>query len=315
MQNTQNTASLIEQEVYSRILLESFEDNILGMGLFNDMTSMFPHGDTFNVNQIGQITLQDYSENSPIGLSAIDTSRIQLTVDTAKADGFSVSDNFREDSPDGGSMLVASRSRQDAYAFQKQFESDLYAACNDVQTAGDTNSIGGYAHRVALAAAATAQDVVNAIADIKLAFNKANVPQQGRILIVDSTVTNKLEKLGTGAVIVADSPRFEGLLETGFSRENKFVRNIHGFDVYESNLLPTVASETVDGVAVTNGFVNIAMCVADDDAKPVMGVIRRKPTVKYKRNEPMTQDEYYASMRYGFATYRPESVYCLLTQF
>ena len=312
MQYTGNTSSLIEQEVYSKVLQESFKDMILGMGLFNDMTSMFPTGDQLNVDQIGQATLQDYSENNPIGLSAIDTSRIQLTVDTAKADGFYITDNLREDSY-AADRLFSTRVKEEAFAFAKQFEQDLYASCNDVQTPADTNDIGGFAHRKALAATATAQDIVNAIADMKLAFNKANVPQQGRILIVDSTVTRRLEELGTGAVLVSDSPRFEGLLETGFSRNNVFLRNIHGFDVYESNLLPRVASETVDGVAVTNGYVNIAMCVADDDCKPVMGVIRREPTPKYHRNEPETRDEWYASMRYGFATYRPESVYCLLT--
>ena len=276
---------------------------------------MFPDGDTLNVNQIGDTALQDYTEDSVVDYSAIDTSRITLSVTEYKSDAFAMSDKLKQDSYQAA-RVFAERIRKSLFMFNKQLEADIYQACNDVQTPADLNTINGQPHREALAAAATAQDIVNKIADIKLSFDKANVPEVGRILIVDSTVERQLIELGTGAVIVADSPRFEGLLETGFARDHRFVRNIHGFDVYVSNLLPAIASETVDSVAVTNGVCNIAMCVADDDCKPVMGVIRQRPSPEGPMRDPFKpQDNWRAFGRWGFATYRPESVYCLLTQF
>lgn len=43
-QNTTNSANVIRQQVYSDLLQTSFQDNLLGMALFYDMTSMFPDG-------------------------------------------------------------------------------------------------------------------------------------------------------------------------------------------------------------------------------------------------------------------------------
>lgn len=226
-----------------------------------------------------------------------------------------MSDKLKQDSYQAA-RVFAERIRKSLYMFNKNLEADIYAACNAVQTPGSTNTINGQFHRSALAGAATAKNIVDRIADIKLSFDKSLVPEVGRIMIVDSTVENVLNKTDSGAILVSDSPRFEGLLETGFARDHRFVRNIHGFDIFVSNLLPTIASETVDSVAVTNGVANIAMCVADDDCKPVMGVIRQRPTPEGPMRDPFEpKDNWRAFARWGFATYRPESVYCLLTQF
>lgn len=309
-QTTTNSANIIRQQVYSSALQESFKDNLLGEVLFNDMTSEFPDGDTFNVDQIGQVTLQDYSEDAPVDYSAIDTSRITLTLSDYPQDGFYVTDKLKHDSAKAN-RLFATRVKESLYAFNKKLESDIYAACNSSQTASDTNAINGQEHRRCLDAP-TAQALVDAIADIKLSFDMANVPENGRILIMDPQIENILNKLSGTAVLNADSPRFEGLLETGFARDHRFVRNIHGFDVFVSNLLPTGISETVDSVTVTAGICNIAMCVADEDCKPLMGVIRQRPTPEFDRNSGMKRDEWSATARWGFASYRPESLYCLI---
>lgn len=210
-------------------------------------------------------------------------------------------------------MLISKRLKKAQQAFAEQLETDVFAACNAVQTAGAANNINGQPHRSTHNSATTAQEIVNQIAQIKLSFDKAKVPEAGRILIVDPTLENKLNQVGTGAVIVSDSPRFEGLLETGFARNHRFVRNIHGFDLYTSNLLPVIASETVDD-AVTNAYCNIAMCIADDDCKPVMGVLRQMPSAESGRNKDKQRDEWVETARWGFATYRPESVFCMITE-
>lgn len=212
-------------------------------------------------------------------------------------------------------LFFAKRIKRSMVAFGEQLESDLYIAANASQTAGATNAIDGLARRVVLAAAYTAQDVYDAIADIKLAFDKSNVPEVGRMLVVDPAVERVLNGLGTNALLVSDSPRFEGLLESGFSSKHHFVRNILGFDVFTSNLLPvSTAGETVNTVVAAIGSTrNFAFSVADDDSKAMMGVIRQKPTPEFFRNTDKKRDEWSATARYGFAAYRPESLYVLIT--
>ena len=314
-QTTSNSANIIKQQIYGEMLQESFEDNLLGLVGMNDMTSQFPVGDTFNVDQIGQATVSDYSENSDIDYSSIDTSRIELALTDYKQDGFYVTDKLKMDSGGAADRLWASRTKASSYAFGKDMEAELYAAANSTQTAAATNSINGQPHRIALATGYTAQNFVDAVSDLKLSFDKANVPEDGRILIVDAKTENKLNKLATGAVLVADSPRFEGLLETGFAKSHRFIRNIHGFDVFVSNLLPvSSAAETVDSVATLAGSeVCIAMCVADEDCKPMMGVIRQRPTAAFERQESKKRDAWSSTAYWGFALYRPESLICLIT--
>ena len=314
-QTTSNSANIIKQKIYGEMLQESFQDNLLGMVGMNDMTSQFPVGDTFNVDQIGQATVSDYSENSDIDYSAIDTSRITLALTDYKQDAFYVTDKLKMDAGGSADRLWASRTKASSYAFGKDMEAQLYIAANSTQTATATNNINGQPHRIALATGYTAQEFVDAVADMKTSYDKANVPEEGRILIVDAKTENKLNKLTTGAVLVADSPRFEGLLETGFAKAHRFVRNIHGFDVFVSNLLPvSSAAETVDSVATLAGSeVCIAMCVADEDCKPMMGVIRQRPTAAFERQESKKRDAWSSTAYWGFALYRPESLICLIT--
>jgi hypothetical protein len=314
-QTTGNSANIIKQQIYGEILQESFKDNLIGLIGMNDLTSEFPVGDTFNVDQIGQATLSDYSENTDIDYSAIDTSRITLALTDYVQDGFYVTDKLKLDAGGRADRLWSTRVKESSYAFGKRMEGDLYAAANNTQTATSTNAINGQPHRSALVSGYTAQAFVDAVAGIKLSFDKANVPESGRILIVDAKTENRLNQLATGAVLVADSPRFEGLLETGFAKSHRFIRNIHGFDVFVSNLLPvSTASETVDSVAAGVGSeACIAMCVADEDCKPMMGVIRQHPTAAFERQEEKKRDAWSSTGYWGFALYRPESLYILLT--
>lgn len=313
-QNTGNSVNIIKQEIYGEMLQESFKDNLLGLIGMNDLTSEFPVGDNFNVDQIGQATVSDYAEGSDVDYTAIDTSRIQLSLTTYVQDGFYITDKLKMTAGGRADRLFSTRIKESNFAFGKRMEGDLYAAANATQTLASTNSINGQPHRIALASGYTAQAFVDLVADCKLSFDKAEVPESGRILIVDAKVENVLNKLATGAVLVSDSPRFEGLLTTGFAKAHRFIRNIHGFDIFVSNLLPvTTASETVDSVSAASGSdVCLAMCVSDEDCKPMMGVIRQHPTPEFERQSTKKRDSWSATAYWGFALYRPESLICLV---
>ncbi len=309
---TSNSTNAIWQELYGTGLQEVFEEKLLGLGLFSDKESMFPHGDNLNLSQIGSAVLRDYVENSPIDFSAIDLGRVNLSVTEYKQDGFYITDKNKQDLPDGGASLFAGRVKASMNAFAEGIETDVLAKANAFQTPGGQNIINFQPHRAALPATATAQDIVDAIADIKLSFDKARVPEIGRVLIVDSTLENVLNK---AQFLTTDNRHFEGLVNTGFAQQHRFFRNLHGFDLWISNLLPTISSETVNSVAVTDGVANIAMCLADDDAMPMMGVIRQPPSPEFARDTDNKVDKWSATARWGFAVQRPESLYCLLSQF
>lgn len=322
-QTTQNSAALVIQQIYNTTLIESFDEQLTDSGiLFNDRTAEFPEGDRLSINQIGDVTLSPFNENQPLQFSAIDTSRIFLQLTDRDSDGFFITDELKEDAASQIPGLVAARTRKSAQAFRQKMVSDCFATLSSSQTPANPNLINGEPHRfVANGGANGARRItLDDIRKMKLAFDQANVPANGRVFFVDPTVEFELN--GLSQVVVAENPNFQGIIETGFADRNsmQFYRNIYGFDIVITTLLPVVGSETITGGFTNtakntgaNGVANIAMYVGDDDGKPLMGVIRRAPTAGMKRNDDLGRDEYFSKSRWGFGLQRPESVVVILT--
>jgi hypothetical protein len=126
---------------------------------------------------------------------------------------------------------------------------------------------------------------------------------------------------------VSDNPKFEGIVETGFGRNMRFVKNIMGFDIYVSNKLPRLeATEVLDTTAAgvitapsgndtgeVGDVVNQCWCVADDQVTPIMSAWRRMPVVEGDRNVPKRRDEFYSSARWGMGLQRPQSIVSIIT--
>lgn len=315
-QTTQNSQALIIQQLYSTSLLESFPEQLMDASmLFNDRTSEFPEGERLNINQIGDITLSPYAENTPLDFSAIDTSRIYLQVSEYDQDAWFITDKLREDAASQVPGMVSSRMRKSVEAFRQKMVSDILAT-QDQQTPGDLNAINDQPHRFVASGGADGARKMT-LADLrlmKLSFDEANIPANGRVAFVDPTVEYEFNDLAQ--VVTADNPRFQGIVETGFADRNsmQFIRNIYGWDIMVTTMLPRVGAETIDGRSTgSKGVANMFMYIGEDEGKPFMGVIRKQPTAGFKRNDDLQRDEHWAVSRWGFALQRPETLGVILT--
>lgn len=214
------------------------------------------------------------------------------------------------------------RSVASTRAIQENFESRfLYAAGIAAQTLGNGNQVNGFDHRwVADAAADNSYKIaINDFIDMKVAFDKANVPQAGRVALVDPVVEASLNKLVSSLSLVDRNPQFQSLLEEGFAKNGKFLFNIFGWDVYTSNRLPRLAATeaiTHNGVAETapvGAVANIFMSVLDDTTKPIMGAWRQMPAVEGERNKDLARNEFVTRARFGFGRQRPETLGVVIT--
>ena len=315
-QTTQNTAAMVIQQLYSTSLLESFEQLLPdGAMLFNDRTAEFPEGDRLNINQIGDVTLSPFNENSPLQFSAIDTSRIYLQLTDKDADAWFITDELKEDAASQIPGLVSARLRMSSRAFREKMITDIFNVQSQ-QTPGALNLINAQPHRFVASGGSNGSRKITLddLRQLKLSFDEANVPANGRVLFVDPTVEFELN--GLAQVVTSDNPNFQGIIETGFADRNsmQFYRNIYGWDIVVTTMLPRVGSETIDGRNTgANGVANIAVYMGDDEGKPFMGVIRRQPTAGSKRNDDLGRDEYFAKSRWGFALQRPETLGVILT--
>lgn len=318
-QTTVNTQAFIEAQQYSNFILSNLHDGLLP-GQFYRNVSDFPHGTTLNIKVVGAATIQDVEEDKAITYNPIDTSTITMAITDYIGDAWYVTDKLRQD----GSQieqLMAMRAQESTRAIQEDFESKfLYNAGILAQTASNGNAINGINHRwVADASNDNSYKMgLSDFVDMKLAFDKANVPQAGRIALVDPVVEATLNKLA-GTFSVDRNPQFQAVLEQGFVREHKFLFNLFGWDIWTSNRLPRIAApETIthNGVSDTapaGSVANIFMNVLDDSTKPIMGCWRQLPSVEGERNKDLARDEFVTRARFGFGRQRPETLGVILT--
>ncbi len=307
MQLTTNTTAFIEQEIYSDFILKNLHDGLLGTEFYRNVAD-FGSGDTLNIPTIGSVTIQEGTENEAFSYNPIDTGRVTLTISDYVGDAWFVTDDMREDGYNVDALMAA-RSAESTRAIQENFETRFLATCNSAQTDAAANAINGFAHRIA---SAQTNDVfaLSHLISMRLAFDKANVPGQGRVFICDPVVEATLNGLVNISSDV--TPFAKDILNNGMSSGMRFVQSLYGFDVIVSNRLPT--GNFGDGTnSVTGAVANVAMCVLDDQCKPIMAAWRRMPRVEGERNKDLRRDEFVVSARWGIGAQRVDTLGIIIT--
>ena len=310
MQTTTNTSAFIEAQQYSQFILQNLHDGLLPDNWTRDVSD-FGTGTTLNIKTVGSATIQDVQEDTPLSYQAIDTGNVTLSITDYIGDAWYITDVLRMDGSQV-EQLHTMRAMESTRALQERVETRFLTICNSSQTASDLNNINGFKHR--FVASGTGQIVtLDDFRDMKLSFDKANIPQAGRIAIVDPVVEATLNGLFTTTASTDFNAHFEGMVNEGFAQEHKFVANIFGWDIYTSNRLVRSIDETIDSVAVSGGVANVFMSVLDDQTKPIMRAWRQQPKVETERNMKNKRDEFDVTSRFGFGAQRFDSLGILIT--
>lgn len=305
--NRANSQAFIEAEQYSAYILRNLHDGLLPGTYFRNVTD-FGSGTTLHIKTIGSVTIQDGAEEVPFEYSPIESGEVTLTITDYVGDAWYVTDELREDGAQVEALLSA-RAAESTRAVQETFESRFLRKCNTSQVNADANTVNGFAHRIASAEVNNVLDLDHLI-EMKLAFDKANVPMAGRILVVDPVCAATLDKK---VQITHDVTSFgEKILMSGFDRDHQFLMNLYGWNIITSNRLDkgTFSDGTT---SVTNGVANVFMSLADDNTKPIMAAWRRMPRVESERNKDLRRDEFTHSARWGFGTQRVDTLGVLIT--
>lgn len=312
MQLTCNTQAFLEAEQYSQFILTNLHDGLLGEAFYRNVSD-FQSGTTLNIKTIGTVTLQEAAEDVPVVYNPIDTGNVTLTITEGRGDAWYVTDELRED----GSQvdrLMAARAVESTRAFQEEFETTFLRTAAEYFAQGNPgygspNLINGQPHVIpSTEADGTFQKRQVILA--RLAMDKANVPAEGRVLIVDPVVEATLNNLVT---ITHDVTAFgREILENGFARGQRYMMSLYGFDVIVSNRLH-VDTYSDGTTTIENGIGNVAMSIADDNTKPIMAAIRRTPRVEGERNKDRARDEFVVRSRYGMGIQRLDTLVILPT--
>lgn len=307
---TANTEILRRSEVWSSTLKEILKDELQAQKYVNWMTE-FPDGDQFNIPSIGQTQVDDYQENEPITYRPFDTGEFNFVINQYKSAGTYITKKALQD----GfymSQLEAKFMPEMERAMMVDVENKIMALQSE-QTSADPNSINGKAHRYAGGNAGKVDLADFAFA--KLSLKKANVPMTNLVAIVEPSVAYYLETL-TNIVNVSNNPHWEGIVSSGITTGMRYVKNIYGFDVYESNYTDIVAAETIDEVdgtsqALTNAHANLLFSAAPG-VTPFIGAWRQMPEFDSEYNKDFQRFETVMTARYGVDLYRPENLVVVL---
>ena len=185
------------------------------------------YGDTVHINQIGDITVKDYTKNSNIDdPENLDTTEQLLVIDQAKYFNFGIDDI---DQAQVRAPLMDKAMARTAYALADV--NDTFLA-GKMATAGTIKAGLG---TVATPIAITSANAYETLVKMKVAMDKGNVPKQGRWVVLPPDYE--------GALLLDDRFVKGGVPQSDERLTNGFIGRAGGFDVYTSNNVPVSASK------------------------------------------------------------------------
>lgn len=309
-----NTNYLTRTNLWSRQIKELLLDELNAMR-FVRIISDFPDGFIINLPSIGEATQADFVEGQAIKYNAMDTGNFTFSFDKYKYSANAISEKFKRDSYYSQDVIAAFVPRQHR-VLMEGVETTILAVANSGQTTTSTNAINGAIHR--WIGSGTGSTI--AFKDFALARNsliKANVPLNNLIAIIDPATAYSLETQTNVTNLLSPNQKWQSVVSDGIVTGFKFQYNVFGFDVYVSNYLPTISSETISSspvnTSVTTGVANYFFSAAPGDTLPWVGAFRQMPTVYSEFNKDLQQEEYLTITEYGFKLYRPENMCIVLT--
>lgn len=311
---TTNMTPAVRAQLYSQFLLTQLEDGFLPSGWHRDVSD-FTDGTAIQIPVYGDVVIRDYVEDQDVVFDPVSSGSVSLEINKYVQGGYYITDKMKQDSYII-SQIDAETPRQIMRKISETYETNLLAQVNVGQTAASPNAFNGADKR--FVAGGTNQVLtLDDIAYMKLAFDVAKVPEEGRVLILSPFAEAQFNK-SVAAQAFTNNPMFEGMVTTGFSNSMRFIRSIFGFDIYVSNRLPQISSETINATnrgtnaTATSASACIAMCVADDMCKPFMGAWRQMPRTEGERNIKKQRDEFVVTARWGFGVQRVDTLGAIL---
>jgi hypothetical protein len=195
---------LYKQLVYGSVVNRDYEGEIRQFG------------DSVRINEIGDITVADYTKYGNLSWQELSSAQKTLFIDQAKTFSFAIDDiDMAQSKP----KVMGEAMSRAAYAIADVIDQRLashYADAGNVLTAGTVVSSGS---------------ALTLVARFAEALNKRNVPTAGRFLIVPPEFVTKLVLGVSGGVSTDAVPK-----ETSPGQiANGFVGSVYGFSILMSN--------------------------------------------------------------------------------
>lgn len=307
--NTRDNAAAIKAVLYSGQLRAQLEPELIAMN-YIDMITDFPDGESWEDLEIGNAVVHDYAEDKDVVFDGLEIGTRRFEINNYIQSGHYITEKFIQDSY-LSSQIMAKVAPLEARAIYADLEQKILALPNTMQTAGSANKLNHYNHRFisGLGVDATS-DQFGALVPEDFLYAKSALKSLGYTGPVVAIVPTYQEYLiGSNPLLVKSlqyNPKWEGIVRDGVSSGMKFAFNIMGVDVYTSEFLPEIASESglkdredlASTSTVTNAGIGVIFCNMPE-RRPFRMAWRQMPKFEGQWNMYRQREEYVTTARYG----------------
>ena len=318
--NSQNGAAVIRAKIYSGILREQLEPELIAMN-YVDVINSFPDGDKWEDVEMGSATVTDYHEGEEIDFKGLEFATRTFEINEYVNSGHYVTAKFAQDSY-LASQIMAKVPALEASAIAADLEQKIFnlaVKTNSIVKPNNATVLNGMQHRFVAGSAEDGWGVLTPedFAYATVALNKVNY-HGPRIAIIPSyqeyaIVTNPRIKAS-----LKFNPSFEGIVRDGAMTGMKFAFNIYGWDVYTSEFLPKVSETSLKNRDETVSFSTLTNCGVAllftniTDRRPFRMAWRQMPKFEGRWNMAKQREEYVTVARYGLDVGDQENLVVIL---
>ena len=315
--NSQNSQAVIRATIYSGMLREALEPELMAMN-YVDMITDFPDGDKWQDVEMGNATVSDYAEGEEIDFKGLEFGTRDFEINEYVNSGHYVTAKFAQDSY-LASQIMAKVPALEARAIAADLETKILKLANAIKL-NDSNEYNELAHRFVAGTAEEGYGVLTPedFAYASVALKKVNYVGP-KIAIIPSYQEYLIVSNPRIKASLNYNPSFEGIVRDGAMTGMKFSFNIYGWDVYTSEFLPTSTGETalkdregkqgfsaLDNMGVAVLFTNIA------GRRPFRMAWRQRPYFEGQWNMNKQREEYVTIARYGLGLGDVENLVVIL---
>lgn len=246
------TINNFKQEVWSAVLLVALRKSLVyaGPGVVNrDYEGEIKQaGDTVHISSVGDVTIFDYNIGDSINYEDVSDAGLTLTVDQKKAFAKKIDDIDRAQSINGGAVMQQTM-QQAAYRLRDRADQYVAGLYTSVQAANNLGS----------SSVTSGDQAYDALVDLKVKLGEANVPTEGRYVIVPEWYHGLLLK-NTNFI------NAEKAADNGQALRNGFVGKAAGFDILVSNNAPNPTGDDFVVQAGIPGAISYAEQIVETEA-------------------------------------------------
>lgn len=240
-----------KREVWSAVLLVALRKTLVyaGPGVVNrDYEGEIKQaGDTVHISSVGDVTVFDYNQGQTLNYEDVSDAGLTLTVDQKKGFAKKINDIDKAQSVNGGAVMqqVMATAAYNLADKADQYVAGLYTGVQSANNLG-TNSV------------TTGDQAYNSLVDLKVKLGEANVPTEGRYVIVPEWYHGLLLK----------NPNFINAEKSGTTEalRNGMVGRAAGFDILVSNNCPNPTGDDFVVQAGVNGAISYAEQIVETEA-------------------------------------------------